>query len=45
MTIGTVCWFDARKGYGFIKPDDCGVDVLGGVDEFDQAEACGEADD
>ena len=28
MTIGTVRWFDVPKGYGFIKPDDSGVDVL-----------------
>ena len=28
MTIGTVEWFDVRKGYGFLKPDDGGVDVL-----------------
>ena len=28
MTIGSVRWFDVRKGYGFLKPDDGGVDVL-----------------
>src|ERR1700735_94305 len=28
MTIGIVRWFDVRKGYGFLKPDDGGVDVL-----------------
>ena len=28
MTIGTVRWFDVPKGYGFIKPDGGGVDVL-----------------
>ena len=28
MTVGTVQWFDVRKGYGFLKPDDGGVDVL-----------------
>lgn len=28
MTIGTVQWFDFSKGYGFIKPDDGGVDIL-----------------
>jgi cold shock CspA family protein len=27
MTIGTVRWFDVRKGYGFLKPDDGGADV------------------
>jgi cold shock protein len=28
MTIGTVRWYDVRKGYGFLKLDDGGVDVL-----------------
>jgi CspA family cold shock protein len=28
MTVGTVRWFDVPKGYGLIKPDDGGVDVL-----------------
>ena len=27
MQKGTVKWFDAKKGYGFIKPDE-GVDVF-----------------
>jgi CspA family cold shock protein len=27
MQNGTVKWFDAKKGYGFIKPDE-GVDVF-----------------
>jgi len=28
MTVGIVRWFDVNKGYGFLKPDDGGVDVL-----------------
>jgi len=28
MIVGTVRWFDVSKGYGFLRPDDGGIDLL-----------------
>ena len=38
MSIGTVRWFDVPKGYGFVKPDDGGVDVLVDICAVERAE-------
>lgn len=32
---GTVLWFKAQKGYGFVKPDDGRADVFVHVGELD----------
>jgi CspA family cold shock protein len=28
MPIGAVKWFDARKGFGFLQPDDLSEEIL-----------------
>ena len=38
MTTGTVRWFDVPKGYGLIKPDDRGADVLVDICAVERAE-------
>lgn len=37
MTHGTVKWFDAQRGYGFIQPDDGSKDAFVHVSAVEKA--------
>lgn len=37
MTIGTVKWFNAQKGFGFIVPEDGSKDVFVHISDVERA--------
>ena len=44
MAVGTVKWFNATKGHGFIQPDDGGNDVLVHISAVERAGLSGLAE-
>jgi CspA family cold shock protein len=44
VAIGTVKWFNATKGYGFIKPDGGGADVFVHISAVEKAGYAGLAE-
>jgi len=44
VAMGTVKWFNATKGYGFIKPDEGGSDVFVHVSAVEKAGYAGLAE-
>ena len=41
MTAGTVKWFNAQKGFGFIQPNDGSNDVFVHISAVERAGLCG----
>jgi CspA family cold shock protein len=41
MPTGTVKWFNPEKGFGFIRPDECGCDIFFYIDAVQAAELSG----
>jgi cold shock protein len=37
MSVGTVKWYNAQKGYGFIQPDDGSKDVFVHISAVERA--------
>jgi CspA family cold shock protein len=41
MAVGTVKWFNATKGYGFIQPEDGGKDIFVHITAVERSELNG----